>query len=410
MTPNIGIAIIFLISFYGFTLSGPYSLGKLVAVTVFGLWLALGPVLRLGVAPLFYLLAAVVSTLLSADPWLSVWGLWGTYNTGLICAMVLIPYWACVDSRHRFGLEVGLRWGGLIMAVVGLAQRVGFFLPFPLPAGDRAYSTMGSPVYVGAMAALCFPFCKTWLERGLMIALLWATGSRGAWIATALGAIYFYWPDISRRVRIWGLVAAGSVTALAFWIRPLSDLGRVVVWGAAWEAFKARPWFGWGPGNYLTIAEVYRNPAWDEVYGVTTQDHAHNLFLEAAATGGIVGLVAMSVLTYTMWIHCRYSRMAQAALLGVFCVGLLNPLPLVAKALCLALCASSSSTNGEINKKVQILCKQMFLVIFVSVLYITHWDRMVTYYGDTPWSFSSVKAAFNAGIIKQKIERRNFKL
>ena len=342
----IGIAIpLLLLTFYGYTLSGHWSLGKLVIVALVGLWLALGPVYRAGVFPLAYLAAITTTTLTSADVWLSTWSLWGTYTSGLICALALIPYWACIDPRHRPGLETGIRVGAFIMATVGLLQWAGvsWLTPDELFTGRRVYATLGSPIYVGAAAALCYPYCKSQIEKLFLVAVLVASGSRGAWVAVACGTIYLNWPRFTIRARTWGLVAVGAGLIGALWLRPVSDLGRIVTWAAAIDAFKARPWFGWGAGNFLMVAEIWRNPAWLEVYGQTTQDHAHNLFLEAAACSGLLGISGIAGLLYALWTGS--DRVTRSALLGVFLVGMLNPLPMVVKALCLALAASCSTED-----------------------------------------------------------------
>ena len=400
---------IFLILFYGFTLSGVYSLGKLVAVGWVGAWLAFGGVKRIGL-PVLYLAVLTLTTITSADPWVSIWHLWGTNTCGLLAALVLVPFWACVGPGERGGIENGLRVGGLLMAVIGLLQLVPipWLTPFPLFTGNRVYSTLGSPIYLGAVAVLCFPFMRSKIEQGLIVAVLLASGSRGAWIATALGWAYLNWDNLSPRVRTWGSILGLAGITGAFWYRPLSDLGRVVTWGAALDGFMTRPWFGWGAGNFYTVAAVFRTPAWDEAYGNTTQDHAHNLFLEAASTSGVLGLLGISVLLFSLWKNS--DRIARSSLLGVFVVGMLNPLPMVAKALCLALAASSKVEEINFRKTTPLLVKGVSAISFLAVAWLIHLDRMMTFYGDVPWGFYSAKAAYYTGLIKEKIERRQFKL
>lgn len=402
----------FLIAFYGITLSAPFSLGKLLAVALCGVWLTLGKCRRLGAWPLFYIASVVLTTYLSADFQVSTLGLWGTYNTGLICALALAPFWTHVGAEDRVALESGIRWGALLMVAVGLCQKFGvaFLTPYALPTGSRVYSTLGSPIYVGAVGALCFPFCKSRFEKVALLLLLWATGSRGAWLAVAIGAIYHAWPMLTLSIRLWGMVATGGGLIAAMTLRPPSDLGRIAVWAAAWDAFKDRPWLGWGAGNYLMVAELYRNPLWDEVYGATTQDHAHNLFLEAMAASGLVGLVALCGLLCSLWMNTRECRTTRAALLGCFVVGLLNPLPMVAKAIALMLAATCAKETHMTNRALSIAYRALFLGVFFVTAFLVHCDRLVTFYGAEPWSFSSVMAAYRAGIIKEPIKRSAFKL
>ena len=396
-----------LIVFYGLTLSGCWSLGKLAITACCGLWLALGQVYRRPVDAylLAYLAVVAVTSSTSADPWLSVFGLWGTYNSGLLPALVLVPFWACVPKWDRPNIETGIRWGAALFAVIALFQF--FILPEILPTGRRAYGTMGSPVYAGALACLCLPFCRGWLERGVLLAALWATGSRGAWLGAAIGMGYAHFPTLTRRWKFYALALPAVLILAAFAVRPVSDLGRVIVWHSAVDAFKQRPLLGWGTGNFLMVAQIFRNPLWDEAYGSTTQDHAHNLFLEAAATSGIVGIISLTVLLFCLW--CTSNRTTQAALLGVGIVGMLNPLPIVVKALCLMLAASCVDGKPTFSKLHLFFVNTLAAKIFFVVAWLIHLDRMMTYYGQYPWSFSSIWAQYYSGVIKEIAVRWLFK-
>lgn len=393
-----------LIAAYGYSLAGTYSLGKLAAVALGGLWLALGPVYRRPGADrllLAYLAALAAVAPWSANPWFSLWHMFGTYTAGLIAALVLVPYWACLDARHRPGLVAGLRRGAALLAAVAILQRAGgWLLPYPLFAGERAYSTLGSPVYVGAMCALLLPFCASWPERLLLLAGLWTTGSRAGWLGCALGAAYLAWPAWPRRWR-WIVILATAGTAraaLARWHGGPSDLGRVFVWHAALQAYAARPWAGWGPGNYVGVAELYRHPGWHEVYGMTTQDHAHNAVLEAAATSGTIGLLGLAALWWALWRATAVDRAARAALLGLAVVALLEPVPPVVKAVALAIAATAvpaETAAPGLSRAIRLFaCNIFFAVLFLILL-----DRLMTFYGDAPWSASSGLAAYLSGVI-----------
>jgi O-antigen ligase len=239
-----------------------------------------------------------------------------------------------MEPQDCGGFVLGARIAGALVAIVAVLQffGVGWVLSGPLPDYNRAYSTLGSPVYSGAFLAFCLVFAGRF-DGAVIIAGLLATVSRGAWVAAALGLAYRDWPQLTatkKRLFLYG-VAIGAMFLFSF--KPPSDLGRVVLWRTALEAWLARPWLGWGPGCFYEIAERWRDPAWDEAFGIASQDHAHNLFLEALATTGIIGLAGLICLLYMLWgISCRRTR---AALLSVFVVGMINPLPLAVKAMCL---------------------------------------------------------------------------
>ena len=79
---------------------------------------------------------------------------------------------------------------------------------------------------------------------------------------------------------------------------------RFTEWGIAWNAFKARPVFGWGPNNYLYLHNAFLDP---QVYNLreTNFDRAHNAYLDYASMSGILGLAGylflIGVLFWTFW-------------------------------------------------------------------------------------------------------------
>ena len=69
---------------------------------------------------------------------------------------------------------------------------------------------------------------------------------------------------------------------------------RTIMWGIAWEGFKERPIFGWGPENYLNIFSKYYNPDYftpGKGYGAWF-DRAHSVIFDYLAETGIIGLIS----------------------------------------------------------------------------------------------------------------------
>lgn len=79
---------------------------------------------------------------------------------------------------------------------------------------------------------------------------------------------------------------------------------RFTEWGIAWNAFKARPIFGWGPNTYLYLHNAFLDP---RVYDLreTNFDRAHNAYLDYASMSGIIGLLGyvflIGILFFTFW-------------------------------------------------------------------------------------------------------------
>lgn len=391
-------------------LAGPYSTGKLIVTAILGMWLAFGvtQTRRTDLLGALYLATLVVSTLVSVDLDLSVFGLQLTYCVGLLAAFVLVPFWTCSTNQDFRSLQIGLRIAGVGLALVGLAQKFGveFVTPFPLPFGERAYSTMGSPVYAGQIAAMLLPFAVGKIELGLLCAFLWATGSRGAWLAAAVGFFYLRWPQFSPRVRFYVVSGCLSAFLLALCLRPPSDLGRACLWSAAVEAFAMRPWVGWGTGSFLIVADIWRDSAWVEAFGRSTQDHAHNAWLEALSSGGIIGFFGLVVLWYAT--SRTQNRIGRASLIAVAISSLVNPLPLPVKALAIMISAMGQESQPA-SKFISGVVKCFSLACLLAVTWLVHLDRMVIGYTRYAWSISSGQAAFKTNMIRVLRQRREFK-
>jgi putative inorganic carbon (HCO3(-)) transporter len=158
------------------------------------------------------------------------------------------------------------------------------------------------------------------LSLGLMLAALFASQSRGAWIgfaaalmavslvrvrggrttlvlalliaflatAGALGAFQGIAPAIAQRFgdALAGLsvpdIATAEVTDANF-----AAIERLAHWQAAIHMWRDHPWLGVGFGNYAAIYPAYAIGRWLDPLG-----HAHNLYLNVAAETGLVGLLA----------------------------------------------------------------------------------------------------------------------
>ncbi|MCY4003843.1 MAG: O-antigen ligase family protein [Rhodospirillales bacterium] len=154
------------------------------------------------------------------------------------------------------------------------------------------------------------------------------TGSMGALAGLGAGAVaaatLCAWFGRTRRARQLGLASLAALAAAAVLLAavlavravpggtpaPAFDIilleritsterigntlgGRIHNWEAGTRAFAERPLLGWGPGNYFVASGRYR----DVPEGRTRiNDHAHNMTIETAATGGLGGLAAYALL------------------------------------------------------------------------------------------------------------------
>jgi O-antigen ligase len=95
---------------------------------------------------------------------------------------------------------------------------------------------------------------------------------------------------------------------------------RFTEWKIAWNAFLARPIFGFGPNNYLYLHNAFLNP---RVYELreTNFDRAHNAYLDYASMSGILGLFGYLFLIMVLfWTFLKGNVKTMAALAVAYAV------------------------------------------------------------------------------------------
>lgn len=192
---------------------------------------------------------------------------------------------------------------------------------------SRTRSTLGNAAFLGAYLAMIVPLAgrlaladdETDRVRTLhavaallaTVALL-TTETRGAWIGAVAGIIAVSALE-RRRLGALGpraLAAAGTVVALAIlglatvspWaerVRSITDpsaatgRGRLIQWERTWDLITGRPVLGWGPETYAFAFPPFIDAEFErEVGRAVVPDRAHNVFLDLAATSGVLGVAA----------------------------------------------------------------------------------------------------------------------
>ncbi|MFV8165928.1 O-antigen ligase family protein [Mycobacterium sp. 134] len=171
-------------------------------------------------------------------------------------------------------------------------------------------------------------------SRGSMIAagvalLVWVLASgptvrRRGLMAVPFLALIAFLPGIGNRL----VALAGDVLgAGSNYVVDPSVLGRIAAQEVAWAMFWDRPVFGFGPGLYPLETRNYAGIVDTAVLEPT--DAAHNLYAQAAAETGIVGLIGWIVLV-----------VGFAACVGIRAVGVAAPSRRTDQALAAAVLAS----------------------------------------------------------------------
>ncbi len=137
-------------------------------------------------------------------------------------------------------------------------------------------------------AALFFSFTRSsWLgmlASSLIIILI----LRRRWLVPFVAALFVFYlllpaPYQNRIKSIWDL-------------EHRTNIRRLQLLDGGWRIFKEHPVIGVGQGDLAEIYRRHKSPEADRVYG-----HLHNIFLQAAVTGGIVGLFAFCFLIYSFF-------------------------------------------------------------------------------------------------------------
>lgn len=199
---------------------------------------------------------------------------------------------------------------------------------------ERVFGTLGNPALFAGYTlfnffwALYFVLKKnissSWRKFLIGVALLQAitifmTAVRGAILALLGGivllGIFYIFLQGGRKSKLvtLGAILLIVVVGFSFWLvrdtqfvqdnqylARITDISlqtttvqtRLTTWGIAWQSFKDKPLFGWGPENFGIAFAAHFNPFFFEGFGSETYwDRAHNVFLDILTAQGALGMV-----------------------------------------------------------------------------------------------------------------------
>ncbi len=354
---------------------GPLSLTDLVLAGAIALWFADGVrrrTLQLTViAPLSALLLFVGVSALSLlqAPNLGEAGVEILKWIEFALILLLVPKMVGQQGSGVYWLVGALLAGGVAQAILGLYQFIFQIGPewfIIMGRFMRASGSFNQPNPYGGYLGLALPVAASlalWAIAGLgrkdkspfysWLAVLGYSGatlligsgllaswSRGGWLG-ALGGLVIILVARNRRTALLGgatLFGLGLALLIGLgepsWVpaplaarfqdvpaylgltdvlqQPITDenfaiVERVAHWVAAWRMWESAPWLGIGPGNYGVVYPAVRLPRWEEPLG-----HAHNIYLNLLAEGGVVGLASFLLLWLTLvgwlWRQRHYDK------------------------------------------------------------------------------------------------------
>jgi O-antigen ligase len=272
---------------------------------------------------LTYLLASS-ATVVFAQNWVFSGMRWASHAAMLLIMMLFLRQILIAKQ-----IQV-IVWG--IKTVVAALLVVSWLVPAPSTVfdNDRFYrGAMGNANTMGhiAMIAALLYFhgflisnlnWARYLQGAVAasaIVTVWLSGARSSMVAMLTGALLFaYFYRERTRKLVLGSIILGSLCFLAFPRLPgevvqfiskrdeakgVVSIGalktRTPVWTASWEAFKERPFLGWGFGADSSIPKQWNIQL--TALGTVERD-AVNDFLFTMEGGGLVGLAAYLLLIY----------------------------------------------------------------------------------------------------------------
>lgn len=221
-----------------------------------------------------------------------------------------------------------------LSGLYGILQYSGneIFTLMPNAVGSRVWSSLGNPIYFGAITMMAFPLvfrppiftnalAGAFIFAGMMISL-----SRGAWLgagAALVGAAYMNRMWVRKHwIKIAGVgmsLAALSLRLpqvrerLSVLVSPNDSTSRARLegWKAGVAVWKHHPVLGTGPDTFFEAFRPYRTRTFMESAGyAVTQAHAHNELIQVASTMGTLGFMAWLgvLLTWGQRVRFIYKR------------------------------------------------------------------------------------------------------
>ncbi len=175
---------------------------------------------------------------------------------------------------------------------------------------------------------------------------LWLTSGRTAYLAFAIGLALLLgvklWSSLRWRrylpllflfflLLLGGLMlGGGGVSRFKTSFKEPALVHRWEAWQIAWQAFQARPLFGWGTENFSAAFNHYYRPVFEDISdsNETWFDKAHNIFVEYLVVGGLAAFLVLVSLflalfasVFQSW-RCQRLKAGERTLLYLGLVGL----------------------------------------------------------------------------------------
>lgn len=282
----------------------------LAVVLPFALWRA-GPLNWLHGIGVLFILYAAARIPFSPLPDAGVFGVWLLVIMGL-CV------WLGTTATSLRDLYAGLAVGASVSSAIAVAQFFGFDTvatgPYVASAVPGLYVNSVQQGAVLAVLIVALVSERMWLWVPALVPGLVLAGSRGAWVALAVGLL------ACRVRRLWVFGLVGAVGAF-YLLSPLSssDQLRVFIWRTAWDNLSL---FGFGPGMFYALV---MQRGGESFY----PEHAHNDALQLVFEYGIAAVLPFVILAAALRRTAAAEWPTVVAFVAAGCYSMALYIPLV---------------------------------------------------------------------------------
>lgn len=324
---------------------------------------------------ILFLLIAGISTALSIDWSMSIFGGYRVYTQGIFpwISLGLLSFGIAYtedELSDRFVVN-SLAALVFISTIFAISQRLEFQIPYtpvlrwPDTDGTLMSSALfGHPVYFGSIIALLVPLflrealdrdgfdrLKGWATLAALIICAYLTHKRGVVLGSFVGVgVYLVLAGkvLFTRRRA-GFLGFSLLAAFLFFLPKIygkgGDVARIGAWEVAAKTFVANPVIGSGPNTFLLSYRLLKTH--ETVLAIKSSRHvhfdAHNDILQIASTMGAFGVLGYLIFLIGLPIQWQISKKTQnikfhsslfGGLAGVFIIAKVNPIPIGTMILC----------------------------------------------------------------------------
>jgi len=322
----------------------------------------------------------LLATVFSADPLFSLWGSpyrGGGFVTFAFCFVFSFLTFVLFKKEHWKKAWIFSIIIGILVSLVAIIQYYGLFNKIFSNVSSRPFSTMGNPILLAIYLVLLFFITLafaikekfSWKKLAyFLILFLFAfvillTGSRAAYLGTAIGGLYFllFYPtksseqnsaqkEFSKKIKIIKISIACLIILAAGFVfyanatkqypqflkqnklfklveqRLSFDFikqdPRFAAWKIELNILKSKPLLGYGPENFSVGFDKHYDPSIPYLNtDVGWWDRAHNILLDIGVQAGILAVIIyLTLFAVLLWslrkIKSLEAHSVQATLIG----------------------------------------------------------------------------------------------